>query len=193
MQTHFFRKIYLSHFILERVDVGYVWVVSWRRNRLPHIDPKFLCIIAALLPHSAGLLNRGPEGPSPLSGAGSHNDILSPTGTGTRTVTATRTELCLPRTPTDPSRLWHLVIWLFDTHLLPVGVRICTELNPSTDQGDIPISSTGCTCFLIDGSVKGQYVTTIVSSNPSRAITFIFGQIPWGKVWTLLSSQLWVK
>ena len=29
----------------------------------------------------------------------------------------------------------------------------------STGQGDIPISSTGCTCFLIDGSVDSQYVT----------------------------------
>ena len=28
-----------------------------------------------------------------------------------------------------------------------------------TGQGDIPIPSTGCTCFLIDGSVEGQYVT----------------------------------
>ena len=46
-------------------------------DRLPHTDPKFLCIIAALLPHSAGLLNRGPEGPSPLSGASSHYGILS--------------------------------------------------------------------------------------------------------------------
>ena len=27
-RTHFFIKIYLSHFILERVDVGYVWEVS---------------------------------------------------------------------------------------------------------------------------------------------------------------------
>ena len=27
----------------------------------------------------------------------------------------------------------------------------------------------------------------------SRAITFTFGQIPLGKVWTPLSSQLWVK
>ena len=31
------------------------------------------------------------------------------------------------------------------------------------------------------------------SSYSSRAITFTFGQIPLGKVWTPLSSQLWVK
>ena len=65
-------------------------------DRLQHIDPKFLCIIAALLPHSAGLLNRGLEGPSPRSGAGFHYGILLPTASGTRTVTATRTEIsCL--------------------------------------------------------------------------------------------------
>ena len=34
----------------------------------------------------------------------------------------------------------------------------------STGQGDIPISSTGCTCFLIDGRVEGQYITYICMS-----------------------------
>ena len=85
----------------ERADVGSVWELSCRRNRLPHIDTKFLCITAALLSHSAGLLNWGPEGPSPLSGAGSHFSTFSPTTTETRTVTATRIELCQPRTPTQ--------------------------------------------------------------------------------------------
>ena len=130
-------------------------------NRLTHIDPKFLCIIAALLPHSAGLLNWGPEGPSPLSGAGSHYVILSPTAIGTRTVTATRTELCLPRTPTElkPSVVpGYIIVWYSPASCRR---RICTEFNPSTGQGDIPISSTRCTCFLIDGSVEGQYVTML--------------------------------
>ena len=39
-RTHFFRKMYHSRFIrkgCERV----VWEVSWRQNRLQHIDPKF--------------------------------------------------------------------------------------------------------------------------------------------------------
>ena len=53
-------------------------------------------------PHSAGLLNRGPEGPSPMSDAGSLYGFLSSTATGTRTVTSTRTELCLPRTLSRP-------------------------------------------------------------------------------------------
>ena len=32
-RTHFFLKIYLSHFILERVDVGWVGEMSWRRGQ----------------------------------------------------------------------------------------------------------------------------------------------------------------
>ena len=39
------------------------------------------------------------------------------------------------------------------------GHRICTEFNLSTYQGYILISSTGRTCFSIDGWVEGQYVT----------------------------------
>ena len=107
-RTHFFRKIYLTLYSRkgsERVAKGLMLVMCerWVGNgeRLPHIDSKFFCIIAALLPHSAGLLNRVPEGPSPLFGVGSHYGILSPTATRNRTVTATRTELCLPRTPTN--------------------------------------------------------------------------------------------
>ena len=41
--------------------------------------------------------------------------------------------------------------------------------------------------------VKAMDYGIVVSSYSSRAITFIFGQIPLGKVWTPLSSQLWVK
>ena len=102
--THFFRKIYPSHFIRERVAKGLIFVMSerWVGNGTDCTYwPQVPLTIAALLPHSAELLNRGPEGPSPLSGASSHYGILSLTATGTRTVTATRTELCLPRTPTN--------------------------------------------------------------------------------------------
>ena len=59
-QTHFFIKIYLSHFILERVDVGCVWEVSSRREQT-----------AILTPSSSGHS-------SPQSAACSHAGILSP-------------------------------------------------------------------------------------------------------------------
>ena len=105
--------------------------MSLRQNRLQHIDPKFVCIIATLLPHSVGLLNRGHEGPNPLSGTGSHYGILSPIATGTRTVTATRTELCLPRTSTNwltkPSVApGYIIVWRPPA---PWGHPICTEFN----------------------------------------------------------------
>ena len=49
--THFFIKIYHSHFILERVDVGCVWEVSWRWGQSATYWPKVLTI-AAIFPHS---------------------------------------------------------------------------------------------------------------------------------------------
>ena len=52
------------------------------------------------------------------------------------------------------------------------------------------------TCFLHPiQPVHSQGYTLIsyTSSYSSRAITFTFGQIPLGKVWNPLSSQLWVK
>ena len=71
---------------------------------------------------------------------------------------------------TDSSRLWHLVIFLFDIHLLPVGVGICTEFNHVHRsrylrylRPDAPVSLFfrffTQVHLLIDGSVEGQYVT----------------------------------
>ena len=106
--------------------------------------------VAALLLHSAGLLNRGPEGPSPLSGAGSHS-----AGNCDWNWTATRTPTLKPSVAPGYIIVWHPPA--------SCGCRMCTEFNSSTGQGDIPIFSTGCTCFLIDGSVEGQYVTLSVT------------------------------
>ena len=105
-RTHLFIKIYLSHFILERVDVGCVWEVSWRRGQTATYWPKVLLAIAALLSHLGGVaqplcLKPKPSvwSPSPLSEAGSHSTgILS---------------------PTDSSRLCPGYI-LFAVHLLPL-------------------------------------------------------------------------
>ena len=43
----------------KRVDVGYVWEVSWRWGQTATYWPKVLLTIAVPFPHSAGLLNRG--------------------------------------------------------------------------------------------------------------------------------------
>ena len=50
-RTHLFIKIYLSHLILERVDVGCAWEVSWRRGQTATYWPKIILTIAALLSH----------------------------------------------------------------------------------------------------------------------------------------------
>ena len=38
-RTHFFIKIYLSHFILERVDVSCVWEMSRRQDQIAILTP----------------------------------------------------------------------------------------------------------------------------------------------------------
>ena len=51
-RTHVFIKIYLSDFILERVDVGCVWEASWRRGQTATFWSQALLTIVALLSHS---------------------------------------------------------------------------------------------------------------------------------------------
>ena len=48
-------------------------------------------------------------------------------------------------TGTDPSRLWHLVIWLSYVYLLLLFLCLFTQMH-----------------FLIDGSVEGQYITHLL-------------------------------
>ena len=65
-QKHFFIKLYLSHFILERVDVGCGWEVSWRRGQTATYWPQVLLTIAALLFHSGWAAQPwATEGPKP--------------------------------------------------------------------------------------------------------------------------------
>ena len=51
-RTHFFIKIYLSHFTLERVDFGCEWEVSWRWKQTAAYWPQDFLTIASLLSHS---------------------------------------------------------------------------------------------------------------------------------------------
>ena len=125
----------------ERVDVGYVWEVSWRWRETTTYWPQVPLTIAALLLHSAGLLNQGPEGPSPLSGR----------------------VLTLPSYPQLELQLELNSNWLqltqavCGTWLYNCLTSTCflwayasaPNSTTSTGQGDIPISSTGCTCFLL--------------------------------------------
>ena len=135
-RTHLFIKIYLSQFILERVDVGCVWEVSWRRGQTATYWPKVLLTLVALLSHPRWAAQLWvTEGPSPLSGAGSHSaGILSQIGT------------YWPKPSVAPG---YIIVWR------PPASCGCTHLPPSpistmsTGQGDIPIFSTGCTCFAV--------------------------------------------
>ena len=63
-RTHFFIKIYLSHFILERVD-GCVWEVSWRQGPTA-ILTQVLLTIASFLSHLGWVAQPWvTEGPKP--------------------------------------------------------------------------------------------------------------------------------
>ena len=44
-RTLFFIKIYLSHFILERVDVSCVWEMSWRRGQTDILTQLYFFLI----------------------------------------------------------------------------------------------------------------------------------------------------
>ena len=58
-QTQFLRKIYLSHFILERFAKGLCVRGKLETEQTATYWPQVPLTIAALLSHSAGLLNRG--------------------------------------------------------------------------------------------------------------------------------------
>ena len=79
---------------------------------------------------------------SPLLGAGSLYSILSPTWLTPTNWTSCHTGLYHCLTPT---------CFLCASHLHPI--------QPVHSQSYTLISSTGCTCSLIDGWVEGQYVT----------------------------------
>ena len=112
-RTHFFIKIYLSHFIRK----GWCWLCV-RSELETGIDCYILTQSSS--DHSstsfASWLGCSTVGHWGLQ-ADSHAGILSPTDSK------------CDWNWTDSSHLWHLVIFLFDAHLLPVGVRICTEFN----------------------------------------------------------------
>ena len=102
-------------------DVSYVWEV-WRQGRTVILNQSSSDHSSTSSSSWLGLLNRGSlRDQSPLSAAGSQFGILS---------------------PTDSSRLEHLVILLSHMHLLPLFFRFFTQVH-----------------LLIDGSVEDQYVT----------------------------------
>ena len=110
---------YTSHTLFEMVakglQKGHVWEVSWRLNKLQHIDPQFLCLQQRLFLVLLGCSIGGPEGHSPLLGAGSLYSILSPT-----------TDSKLTELPVAPG---YIIVWRSPASC---ERRICTQFNPST-------------------------------------------------------------
>ena len=113
-RIHFFIKLHLLHFILERIDVGCVWAICWRRDTLLYWP-------VVLLSH----FGSGCWGPKPCRWI-SLRYIVSYWVQLTQTV-------CAPG---------YIIVYV---HLLPLFFRLFTQVQ-----------------FLIDGSVKGQYVTFLL-------------------------------
>ena len=145
-RTHFFRKIYLSHFIrngCERVTKGSCVRGELETEQTATYWPPVPLSLAALLSRSAGLLNRGswvPIGPCWVLVLSTASYLQLTDSKLTEPICGPGLYNCL----TPPCFLWA-------SHLYPI--------QPVHSQGYTLISSTGCTSSLIDGWVGGQYVT----------------------------------
>ena len=157
---HISFKKYTSHTLFERVAkrlrkgcervVCERWVGYWTDCNI--LTPVPLTI-AALLSHSAGLLNRGSTWAAQPGGALCWELVLTALNCNSNFncnwLPLTRT-LC-------GTGLYNFLIstcflWASHLHLI----------QPVHGQGYILMSSTGCTCFSIDGWVEGQYVTFVL-------------------------------
>ena len=129
-------KKYISHTLFSKGNVSCVWELSWRREQTATYWPQVLLTIAALLSHSGWAAQPWvTEGPSPLSGAGSHSaGTLSNWNSNSLKPSVAPGYIIVLRSPASCGR----------THLPP-----SPNSTTSTGQGDIPISSTGCTCFAV--------------------------------------------
>ena len=103
------KNIYLSHFILERVDVSRVWGMSWRRGQTVILTKSFSFDHSSTSPSPwLGCSTVGHWGPKTLCLSLVLNSVS-----------------CLQLTPT----LCVLVILLFITHLLPLFFRLFTQVH----------------------------------------------------------------
>ena len=160
--TRFFRKIYLSHFIrngcerfTKRLCKGYVWEVSWRLNRDSNI----------LTPSSSVFSNT------------SFSFCWAAQPKALRAQPSAESWFSLPQTATTDSKLTEpfcgpglykcltSTCFLWASHLHPI--------QPVHSQGYTRISSSGCTCSLIDGWVRGEYVTYCIAWNRQKRHLFL--------------------
>ena len=147
-RTHFFRKTYLSHFIrngCKRVTKGFCVRGELETEQTTTYWPPVPLSLAALLSRSAGLLNRGSWGPISLCWV-----LVLSTASYLQLIDSKLTE------PVSRTGLYNCLTstcFLGASHLHPI--------QPVHSQDYILMSSTGCTCFSIDGWAEGQYVTVL--------------------------------
>ena len=145
-RIHFLKNIYHSHFIrngCERVMCER-WVGDWTNCNI--LTPSSFVFSSTSFSFCWAAQSGVQRAYSPLQGAGSLYSILSPTLTDSN----------LTEPVCGPGLYNYLTpnCFLWASHLHPI------QLVHS--QGYTLISSTGCTCSLIDGWVEGQYVTYVV-------------------------------
>ena len=144
-RTHFFRKIYLSHFIrngCERVMKGLCVRGKLETEQTATYWPPVPLSLAALLSRSAGLLDRGSWGHIALCWV-----LVLTTASYLQLTDSKLTE---PVCRTGLYNCLSSTCFLWASHLHPI--------QPVHSQGYTLISSTGWICSLIGGWVGGQYV-----------------------------------
>ena len=123
-QTHFFRKIYLSHFI--RKGCERIMCERWVGDRTDCniFTPSSSVFKSASFSFFWAAQSGVHRAHSPLLGAGSLYNILSPTNW----------------TPTHLNCLSHRVISLFDIHLLPMSIAFAPySTHPRYLRPDAPV------------------------------------------------------
>ena len=149
-------KKYTSHTLFERVDVGCVWEVSWRRGQTATYWPQVLLTLAALLRILAGVLNPGPLRAQALCLALALTTASCP---------QPPLELNWPKPSVAPGYIFVLrpPASCGVTHLHRIQPRPQVEVIFRYLRPDAPVSlffrSFTQMHLLIDGSVEGQYVT----------------------------------
>ena len=148
-RTHFFRKNIPLTLYSKWLRKVYVGEVSWRLNKDCNILTPSSFVFCSTSFSFCWAAQSGVLRPlSPPLGAGSVYSNLSPTWLTPSNWTSCRTGLyhCLTSI---------CFLWTSHLHLI----------QPLHSQGYTLISSTGCTCSLIDGWVEGQYVIFLGSLN----------------------------
>ena len=142
-RTHFFRKIYLSHFIrngCERV-MSERWVGDWTNCNI--LIPSSFVFSSTSFSFCWAAQSGVLRAHSPLLGAGSLSTAPY--------LQLSDSKLTEPVCGPGLYNCFTSTCFLWVSHLHPI--------QPVHSQGYTLISSTGCICSLIDAWIGGQYVT----------------------------------